>query len=172
MWVLSMTVVTATKVDVSGVCLGHVPHASLDPPCSSEGGTEPSVASIHRRTISLRRQGLSRKHCCTRWPRHVPSVISLLIFRHTLPSIPTPWHSLPLLCIHTHIKLSPDQNGMGTTHVRGAPYLSRLPLLLGQDPFNDWGGRGCNKFISVLGGNGTKITPTGDIFDQPPGQML
>ena len=24
-------------------------------------------------------------------------------------------------------------------------------------------------FIPVLGGNGTKIAPTGDIFDQPPG---
>ena len=32
-------------------------------------------------------------------------------------------------------------------------------------------GRGCNKFVPVLGGNGTKIAPTGDIFDQPPGQM-
>ena len=33
------------------------------------------------------------------------------------------------------------------------------------------GGRGCNKFVPVLGGNSTKIAPTGDIFDQPPGQM-
>ena len=33
------------------------------------------------------------------------------------------------------------------------------------------GGRGCNIFLPVLGGNGTKIAPTGDIFDQPPGQM-
>ena len=33
------------------------------------------------------------------------------------------------------------------------------------------GGRGCNIFVTVLGGNGTKIAPTGDIFDQPPGQM-
>ena len=33
------------------------------------------------------------------------------------------------------------------------------------------GGRGCNKFVPVLVGNGTKIAPTGDIFDQPPGQM-
>ena len=30
------------------------------------------------------------------------------------------------------------------------------------------GGRGCNNFIPVLGGNGTKIAPTGNIFDQPP----
>ena len=29
------------------------------------------------------------------------------------------------------------------------------------------GGRGCNKFVPVLGGDGTKIAPTGDIFDQP-----
>ena len=33
------------------------------------------------------------------------------------------------------------------------------------------GGRGCNKFVPVLGGNGTRITPTGDIFDQLPGEM-
>ena len=39
------------------------------------------------------------------------------------------------------------------------------------DPFNDWGARGCNNFVPVLGGNGTKIAPTGDIFDQTPGQM-
>ena len=39
------------------------------------------------------------------------------------------------------------------------------------DKFNDWGARGCNIFVPVLGGNGTKIAPTGDIFDQPPGQM-
>ena len=38
-------------------------------------------------------------------------------------------------------------------------------------PFNDWKGRGCNKFVPALGGNGTKIAPTGDILDQPPGQM-
>ena len=37
--------------------------------------------------------------------------------------------------------------------------------------FNDWERRGCNKFDPVLGGNGTKIAPTGDIFDQPPSQM-
>ena len=40
------------------------------------------------------------------------------------------------------------------------------------DKFSDWGGgRGCNIFVPVLGGNSTKIAPTGDIFDQPPGQM-
>ena len=33
------------------------------------------------------------------------------------------------------------------------------------------GGRGCNIFVPVWGGNGTKIASTGDMFDQPPGQM-
>ena len=33
------------------------------------------------------------------------------------------------------------------------------------------GGRGCNKCVPVLRGNGTKIAPTGYIFDQPPGGM-
>ena len=40
------------------------------------------------------------------------------------------------------------------------------------DQFNDWeGGLGCSIFVPVLGGNGTKIAPIGDIFDQSPGQM-
>ena len=41
------------------------------------------------------------------------------------------------------------------------------------DPFNDWGGgRGCNNFVPVLGGDGTKIAPTGDIFNKPLGGMI
>ena len=39
------------------------------------------------------------------------------------------------------------------------------------ESFNDWGGRRCNNFVSVLRGGGTKIAPTGDIFDEPPGEM-
>ena len=31
------------------------------------------------------------------------------------------------------------------------------------------GGKGCNDFVPVLRGNGTKKKTTGDIFDQPPG---
>ena len=41
---------------------------------------------------------------------------------------------------------------------------------MNEDPFNDWKGWGCNDFVPVLGGNGTKIAATGDILDQPPGQ--
>ena len=33
------------------------------------------------------------------------------------------------------------------------------------------GRRGCNNFFPVLRGNSTKIAPTEDIFDQPPGGM-
>ena len=33
------------------------------------------------------------------------------------------------------------------------------------------GGRGCNKFVPVLSGDGTKIVPPGDLFDQAPGEM-
>ena len=40
------------------------------------------------------------------------------------------------------------------------------------DPFNDWGVQGCNKSVPVWAGNGTKIAPTGDIFDRPPGGMI
>ena len=39
------------------------------------------------------------------------------------------------------------------------------------DKFNDWGGRGCNIFVPVSGGDVTIIAPTGDIFYQHPGQM-
>ena len=33
------------------------------------------------------------------------------------------------------------------------------------------GGRGCNKFVPVLGRNGTIIAPLGDLLGQPPGEM-
>ena len=32
-------------------------------------------------------------------------------------------------------------------------------------------GRGCNKFDPVLGGDGPKKAPPGDLFDQPPHEM-
>ena len=56
------------------------------------------------------------------------------------------------------VKELPNQGDLLTTSQRG-------------DKFNDWGGRGCNIFVPVLRGSGTKIGPTGDRFDQPPGQM-
>ena len=52
--------------------------------------------------------------------------------------------------------------------VHNGKILLRLSLVATgstMDPFNDWGGRGCTQFFPVLGGNGTKIAPTGDIFD-------
>ena len=39
------------------------------------------------------------------------------------------------------------------------------------DPFNDWEGARSSNFVPVLGVDGTKIAPTGDIFGQPPGGM-
>ena len=33
------------------------------------------------------------------------------------------------------------------------------------------GGGGSHKFVPVWGGDGTKIAPLGDLFDQPPGEM-
>ena len=59
----------------------------------------------------------------------------------------------------------------------GAPRITEQPRHHGssvryiRDQFNDLEGRGCNKFVPVLRGNGTKIAPTGDIFDWPPGVM-
>ena len=59
---------------------------------------------------------------------------------------------------------------MTTQYVRKIVF-SQFPTYSTKDQFNDWGGRGCNIFIPVFRGNGTKIAPTEDIFDQPPGQM-
>ena len=40
------------------------------------------------------------------------------------------------------------------------------------ESFNDWGGgRGCHNFVPVSGGDGTKISPPEDLFDQTPGEM-
>ena len=39
------------------------------------------------------------------------------------------------------------------------------------ESLNDWGGRACRKFVPGLGEDGSKIAPSGDIFDQPPGRM-
>ena len=39
------------------------------------------------------------------------------------------------------------------------------------ESFNDWGGRGRHTFVSVLGGDDTKIAPLGDLFDQPSIEM-
>ena len=41
----------------------------------------------------------------------------------------------------------------------------------GDHLFNDWGRRGCHKFVPVLGRDGTKKAPPRDSFDQPPGEM-
>ena len=40
-----------------------------------------------------------------------------------------------------------------------------------EESFNDWGGRGCHKFVPGMAGDGTKIAPPGDIFDQSPDEM-
>ena len=41
------------------------------------------------------------------------------------------------------------------------------------ESFNDLGGRGRGRhnFVPVLGGDGTKVSPTGDLFDQSPREM-
>ena len=46
-------------------------------------------------------------------------------------------------------------------------FFRRVSLMVStsNDPFNIWGGRGCNNFDPVSGENGTKIAPTGDIFE-------
>ena len=39
------------------------------------------------------------------------------------------------------------------------------------ESFNDWRGRGCHKFVPVVGGDGTKMAPPGDLLDQPLSEM-
>ena len=58
-----------------------------------------------------------------------------------------------------------DDAGVVSTSPRG------LTGMMGVESFNDWGSRGCRKFVPVMGGDDTKIAPPGDIFDQPPGEM-
>ena len=53
----------------------------------------------------------------------------------------------------------------------GQQYVAGTFNIPTSESFNDWGGRGCHKFVLVLGGDGTKIAPTGDLFDQPPREM-
>ena len=33
------------------------------------------------------------------------------------------------------------------------------------------GGRGCHKFVRIWRGDDLKIAPSGDLFDQPPGEI-
>ena len=70
----------------------------------------------------------------------------------------------------TVLKVSPSARWAVVRASRRVP-PSHLDILLPQESFNDWGGRGCRKFVPVLGENGTKIAPLGDIFEQPPGEM-
>ena len=55
--------------------------------------------------------------------------------------------------------------------LRGVWLQGPKDLRGGQTSSTIEGGRGCNIFVPVFGGKGTKIAPTGNIFDQPPGQM-
>ena len=51
----------------------------------------------------------------------------------------------------------------------GSPVLRQPAHLQTRSTIGGW--RRCNNFVPVLGGDSTKIAPTGDIFGQPPGQM-
>ena len=51
---------------------------------------------------------------------------------------------------------------------RAGSATTNMVIFSGHDPFNGWGGAGSNNFVPVLGGDGTKIALTGDIFGQPP----
>ena len=71
--------------------------------------------------------------------------------------------------------LSRDENGDTRTLARNMSVNESVRKegygLATAESFNDWRGRGCSKFIPVLGRDGTKIVPPGDLFDQPLGEM-
>ena len=61
-------------------------------------------------------------------------------------------------------------------HLQGRQATKRQASFSGEknlrESFNDWGGGGgCHKNIPVFGGDGMKIAPPGDLYDQPPGEM-
>ena len=64
----------------------------------------------------------------------------------------------------------PDKYTKSTRSSTDRPAVSSTDKA--EESLNDWGrGRGCHKFVPVLGGDGTKIAPPKDLFDQPPGEM-
>ena len=71
--------------------------------------------------------------------------------------------SLSHACLEPKVEI--DQDGLHLI----IPYRNKTSL--GLESFNDWGGRGCHKFFPVLGGDGTKIVPHGDLFDKLRGEL-
>ena len=71
--------------------------------------------------------------------------------------------------------LSRDENGDTRTLARNMSVNESIRKdgygLATAESFNDWRGRGCSKVVPVLGRDGTKIAPPGDLFDQPLGEM-
>ena len=59
-----------------------------------------------------------------------------------------------------------------TSHPQPSGPLKPMTIVCSrEESFNGWGGRGCRKFVPVLGGDGTKTAPPGDKFEQPSGKM-
>ena len=58
-----------------------------------------------------------------------------------------------------------------TRHTRPLQPFALLVWLIFKSRSTIGGGRGCHKLVPGLGGDGTKIAPSGDLFDQPPGGM-
>ena len=54
---------------------------------------------------------------------------------------------------------------------RGCAMRANSPYMYSRPVQRLRGGRGCNIFVPVWGRDGSKIAPTRDMFDQPPGQM-
>ena len=71
-------------------------------------------------------------------------------------------------CGH-HIDNLISRGGFGSPVPRQPARLHTQPE---SESFNDrGGGRGCDEFVPVLGGDSKKTVPTADLFDQPPGEM-
>ena len=84
------------------------------------------------------------------------------VFGHKAPGAPVFGHCPKIFVRTAKLKLIPRFDP--TSHASFIPSIVVvIPRLMG--------GRVCNIVFPVLRGNGTKIAPTGDIFDQPPGGM-
>ena len=112
------------------------------------------------------------------------STPSQLFIQRVLPNVREP--PVPPTNKQKQVKASPASNaGWSSFHtITTASHTGDDEETLTLTPFPDYNsplpwktrstierGRGCNKLVPVLRGNGTKIAPTGDICVKPPGEM-
>ena len=98
-----------------------------------------------------------------RKPRRVPMVVQIWT---------GPLHAVPGGSEHVRVVEDFVTGETKEVHVvRMRPYADSS-LVVGREAQRLWeGGGGRHQFVPVLGEDGTKIAPPGNLFDQPPGEM-